>query len=83
MIAAAAKGKAYGRKHGIPSKYLFPYNLVERGDEGKAIKKGEATQEEYILGLKCMEAQWRFPAHALPELSRHQETVAQDNCSIP
>ena len=57
MIMAAANGKAYGRKQGIPRKYLFPYDLVERGDEGKVIKKGEATQEEYVLGLKRMEAQ--------------------------
>ena len=83
IIAAAANGKAYGRKLGIPCKYLFPYDLVERADEGKALKKGEATQEEYVLGLKRMEAQRRFFAHALPVLSRHQVTVAQDNCSIP
>ena len=83
IITAAASGKAYGRKHGIPHMYLFPYDLVERGDEGKAIKKGEATREEYVLGLKRMEAQRRFIAHALRVLSRHQEKVAQDNCSIP
>ena len=29
-----------------------------------------------------MEAHHRFSAHALPALSRHQETVAQDNCSL-
>ena len=45
IIAAAVKGKAYGRKQGIPCKYLFPYDLVERGDEGKAIKKGEACSQ--------------------------------------
>ena len=47
------------------------------------MKKGEATREEYVLGLKRMEAQPSFPAHTLPALSRHQETVAQDNCSLP
>ena len=51
IIAQGASGKAYGRKRGFPSKYLFPYDLVERGDEGKALKKGEATREEYVLGL--------------------------------
>ena len=71
------------RKPGIPRKYLFPYDLVERGDKGKVLKKWEATQEEYVLGLKRMEAQQRFSAQALPARSRHQETVAQDNCSIP
>ena len=74
MITAAASGKAYRRKQGIPRKYLFPYDLVERGVEGKAIKKGEATRKEYVLGLKSMEAQHSFIAHALQALSRHQET---------
>ena len=73
IIAAAASGKAYGRKRVLPRKYLFPYDLVERWDEGKALKKREATREEYVLGLKRMEAQRRFSAHALPALSRHQE----------
>ena len=57
MIAAAANGKAYGRKQDIPCKYLFPYDLVEQGDKEKVIKKGEVTREEYVLGLKRMEAQ--------------------------
>ena len=39
--------------------------------------------EEYVLGPKCMEAQRRFPTHGLSALSIHQETVAQDNCSLP
>ena len=42
-----------------------------------------ATREEYVLGLKHMDAQRRFSAHALPALSKHPETVAEDNCSIP
>ena len=54
-----ASRKAYGRKRCIPRKYLFPYDLVERGDQGKALKKREATREEYVLGLKHMEAQRR------------------------
>ena len=83
IIAAAVNGKAYGRKQGIPHKYLLPYDLVEWGDEGKMIKKGEATRDEYVLGLKRMEAQRHFPTHALPVLSAHQETIAQDNCSLP
>ena len=71
-MAAASNGKVYGRKQGISHKY----DLVEPGDEEKAIKKGEATREEYVLGLKCMEAQRCFPTHALPALLVHQETVA-------
>ena len=82
MIAAAASEKAYSSKRGISRKCLFTYDLVERGDEGKAIKNGEATREEYVLELKHMEAQRRFLAHTLPVLLRHQETVAQDNCAI-
>ena len=46
LITAAMNGKAYGRKQGIPHKYLFPCVLVEWGDEGKVIKKEEATREE-------------------------------------
>ena len=36
-----------------------------------------------MMGLKRMEAQQRFIAHALLALSVHQETVAQHNCSRP
>ena len=56
IIAAATEGKSYGRKKNISSKYIFPYDLVERGDEGKSIKKGEARREEHALGLKHLEA---------------------------
>ena len=83
MITAAANGKAYGRKQGIPCKYLFPYNMVEQGDEGKVIKEGEVSRGEYMLGLKRVKAQRQFPAHAIPALSIHQDTVVQDNCSLP
>ena len=78
IIAAAASGKAYQRKRGISCKYLFPYNLVERGDEGKAIKKRTATREEYVLGLKRMDEEWCFKP-----LSRHPETVTQDTARYP
>ena len=43
MIAAASSWKAYLGKRGTSRKYLFPYDLVEREDEEKAIKKGEGT----------------------------------------
>ena len=82
IIAEAASGKAYRSKCEIPRKYLFPYDLVEKGDEGKALKKEKATREEYVLGLKRMEAQRRFSAHALPALSRHQETARYHGKSL-
>ena len=79
LIVAAADGKGNQRKKGISAKYLFPFDLVERGNEGKAIKKGEASWEEYTLGL---ETQPGFPSSAVNALLRHREMVVQDNCSL-
>ena len=82
LIIAAADGKATKRKKGIPTNYIFPYDLVERGEDAKTVKKGEATQEEYTLGLKRLETEDGFPEHALQALSNHQEWVAHDNCNL-
>ena len=82
LIVAAADGKGNQRKKGISVKYLFPFDLVERCDEGKAIKKGDASREEYTLGLKRLETQPGFSSSAINALLRHQEMVAQDNCSL-
>ena len=43
IIVAVADGKATHRETIISSKYLFPYDMVECKDNGKAVKKGEAT----------------------------------------
>ena len=83
LIVAAAQDKKLPRKKGIPSSYVFPYELVERGYEGKHIKKGDASREEYTLGLRRLESNPDFPRYALAALSRHQDIIAQDNCTIP
>ena len=62
ILAEAASGKAYRRKRSIPHKYLFPYDLVERGDEGKALKKGEATRRSTSWVLSA----WRLNSGSLP-----------------
>ena len=66
----------------VSSKYLFRSDLVEHGDEGKPIKKEDATKDEYMLGLKCLETQCGFPSSDVNVLLRQQETVAQDNCTL-
>ena len=71
LIVAAAFGKGTQWKKGISAKYLFPFDLVECGDEGKAIKKGDASREEYTLGLKRLETQPGFPSSAINALLRH------------
>ena len=85
MIAAAAQNKSTLaiKKKGIPVNYVFPYDLVDRGDNAKSIGKGEASKDEYILGLKRMESHPTFPANSLLALSQHQEAIAQDNCTLP
>ena len=40
------------------------------------------TTDEYMLGLKRLESQDRFPAHALAALSCLSEMVAQYNCTL-
>ena len=35
-----------------------------------------------MLGLKHLETQGGFPSHAVNALLRHQEMVAQDNCTL-
>ena len=82
LIVAAADGKRTQRKRGISSKHLFPFDFVEHCDEGKVVKKGEATKDEYMLGRKCLETQHGFPSHAINELLPHQEMVVQDNCTL-
>ena len=51
MIVAAAQNKSViaTRKKGISPDFLFPYDLLNREDTGKTIKKREATREEYFL----------------------------------
>ena len=85
IIAAAAQNKSAisQRKKGIPADYVFPYDLVERGDAGKKLKKGEATLEEYYLGLKRLEEHPSFPLSALKALSQHQTAIIQDSCKLP
>ena len=63
LIIAAADAKSFPPEKGISTKYLFPYDMVERDDEGQAVKKGEATKNEYMRRLKCFETQHGFPAH--------------------
>lgn len=53
--------------------------MVERGGEGKAVKNGEDTKDEYQLGIKHLEIQSGFPSHVVNTLLRHQKMVAQDN----
>ena len=45
LIAAAVQNKTVVAtwKKGIPANFMFPYDLVERGDMGKTIKKGRNT----------------------------------------
>ena len=57
--------------------------MVDRGDGGKPIRKGEATREEYVLGLIRLETCPDFPASALEALTAHQADIAQDNCKLP
>ena len=85
MLAAAAQGKSTtaSRKKGIPHDYVFPYELVDRGEAAHVVKKADATREEYVLGLKRLESHPNFPSHALKALSKHQIQVAQDNCQLP
>ena len=41
-----------------------------------------AERKEYTLDLKRLETQPGFPSSAINALLRHQEMVAQDNCSL-
>ena len=82
LIVTAADGKTTHRKKCISTKYLFPFDLVKRGDEGKAVIKGEATKDEYMLGLNSLETQCGFHSHTINALLRHQEMVGQDNCML-
>ena len=85
MIAAAAQGKNIlgTRKKGISPNYIFPHELVERGDGARPVKRGEATREEYTLALKLMETHPLFPERDLKALSAHQALLAHDNCKAP
>ena len=85
LIADAAQTKTMvpARKKGIHPDYLFPYDLVERGDGGKPIKKGEATREEFSLGLIRLQLEPTFPPDSINALVSHHEMIAYDNCSLP
>ena len=82
LIVATADTKTINQKKGISSKYLFLSDIVEHGDEGKMVKKREATKDEYVLGLKYLETQRGFTSRAVNALLRHQEMVVQDNCTL-
>ena len=85
LIAAAAQNKTViaARKKGIPADYMFPYDLIERGDSGKTIKKGESTREEYMLGLIRLMIHPAFPSADIKPLTLHIAAVAKDNCKLP
>ena len=85
LIAAAAQNKTViaTRRKGIPENFMFPYDLIERGDSGKDIKKGESTREEYMLGLIRLMIHPDFPADDVKLLTLHIAAVARDNCKLP
>lgn len=83
LIVDAAQDTKTTRKKGIPSSYVFPFEMVERGEEGKRIKKGDASKDEYTLGLIRLQSEPGFPRDSVPELFQHLEWVLQDNCVIP
>ena len=83
LIVTAAQDKKTTRKKGIPASYVFPFEVVDRGEEGKTIKKGDASKDEYILGLIRLQSSPDFPRDSVPELIQHLESVLQDNCVIP
>ena len=85
LIAAAAQSKsvATDKKKGSSADFVFPYELVHRGDTGKKIKKGEASREEYVLGLIRLSTHPSFPTADIKALTIHQATIARDNCKLP
>ena len=70
-------------KKGSADGFVFPYQLVDRGDLGKKIKKGESTREEYVLGLIRLSKHPKFPAADVQALAAHQAIIARDNCKLP
>ena len=85
LIAAAAQNKSVlaSKTKGNPPKFVYPFDLVERGDTGRKIKKGESTREEYVLGLIRLSNLPTFPPEDIKPLAAHQAIIARDNCKLP
>lgn len=78
LLGAAKKGMNDTR-----SEYMFPHQLVRRGDGAKPIRRGEASMEEYGLALALLERHPGFPDEDIAALGDHRLQVARDVISMP
>lgn len=70
-------------KRGVNPEYIYPFELIERGTEKKAIKRGEATYQEYAVALRFMEKQSAFSTSDIEALREHSLQVAEDARVLP
>lgn len=81
LLSTTKKGLRH--KRGVNPDYVFPHELIERGEEKRPIKRGEATYQEYAVALRHLERQESFHRDDIAALREHSDQVAEDARDLP